>query len=312
MATYGLQNQVAKNTTGYPTTSVPTYAPKVSTSTPLSPYASQTAKQTTGSDSLYPSVKPVTPVSPTKTVSPTPAAQPSSTPVAQSANPLYDYTTDPILQQVQAQSTQANADAQAAALASQKQLAIQYGDVDLANSLGDTATAQAAGANPFSIYGMLNTQQPKDELALDESENKNNLYYSGDRVTQQGNLANQYGATRAQDAAQEQAAQQQIQATQLAAQLAAQQAVTQAQSDAYNRYLQQLLANPPSVDDSTASGVSSTPTPVDGTNIYGGYLPPVAAYTTPPATATSPYTVSLSANKTGGSANKKQGVYAIH
>lgn len=273
MSSYGYQGgQAAKNTTSYPSYA----APAVSKSTPLSSYAGV-------SGALAGAVKPVTPLAPqpgsgayaagagvataatpTKTVATTPAAQPAApAPATSSGAPLYDYTTDPILQQVQAASAQSVADAQAAALSQQKQLAIQYGDAALANSLGDSATAAAAAANPYSVYGQLAYQQPLDEQALDENLNKSNLYYSGARVNQQGALANQYGQTRAADAGQEQSALGQIQQTQLAAQLAANQSVQQAQSDAYNRYLQQLLANPGSL-----TGASS-----DQGDVVNGTLP---------------------------------------
>lgn len=307
MSSYGMQ--AAKNfgipQSIYPAVSpvAPVRAPSVSTSTPLSGLvagaassvgnaygalgqtvggAAAKAGQTAGSAaSVYGSGG----VNPTKTVSPSIAPKPVAQAVPGAA---YDYTTDPILQQVQAQTSQALSQAASAALASKEQLAIQYGDTSLANSLGDANTAQAAAQNPYSIFGMLTAQQPKDELALDETLNKGNLFYSGARINQQADLANQYGATRAQDAAQERAALDQITAAQVQAEQNAQAQQDAAESQAYQNMLAQLLANPPSGADTTQGGPAGS-----GPVMY-------------------PSNPTISANPTGGSANKKQGVYAIH
>lgn len=280
MAAYGYQ---AKQTYGYGTQTPA--APKVTT---VSPYTARNAKQTGSGDALYPDAKPIvypggaptaTATQPTP-AAPAPAKAPSSAtpPVPQAqSTPLYDYTTDPVLQQVQAQSAQASADADAAALEQKKQLAIQYSDPALATSLGDTATAEAASQNPYGYYNQLATQQPKDALALDETLNKGNLFYSGARINQQSDLANAYGQQRATAAGNEQTALGQIDQQRAAAQLAAQQAVQQANSDAYNRYLQQLLANLPTTgggggagDSGGGSGDTFTP-PGYGTD--AGYIP---------------------------------------
>lgn len=240
MPAYGYQGRVAKQTTGYPSAS-PLYAPPVSKPA-VSPYGGQGNKNTTGysGDSLYPPVKPVTPpTSPTPSPTPGPATQPVSSQYAG-----FDPNVDPVYQMAQAQSAQASADAQSAALASQRQLGIQYGDADLLNRLGDTTAAQAAAENPYSVYGQLRTQQPKDAQALDEVENKNNLFYSGHRVNAQTDLAGQYGQQRANAAGQEQTALGQIQQGILDAANQGRSSVSQAYSDALNRWLQQLLSQP--------------------------------------------------------------------
>jgi hypothetical protein len=74
-------------------------------------------------------------------------------------------------------------------------------------------------------------------------------------------------------------------------------------------------------DGGDGGGDPFAPNPPPGdADVYGGYIPPVAAYTPAPKSATAPYTVasttsptkSSPANLTGLSANKKQGVFAVH
>src|SRR2546423_262222 len=80
---------------------------------------------------------------------PAPAAQPVAGALAGTADP-YDASADPTLQRILALGQQRGADAEAEALRLRKQLAIDYGDTDLARSLGlDESTIAAAAQNPF-------------------------------------------------------------------------------------------------------------------------------------------------------------------
>lgn len=255
---YGLGSDSAQTTNIYP--AVKPVAPKAAVA-PLSSRLGSDSAQTTNP-----------PAAPTKAV-PYPAAPPVSAakPAQAAAAPpatLYDYNTDPILQQVQAQTVQQTADAEAGALAARKQLAIQYGDPSIVGD--DAATAQAAAQNPYSVYGMLAAQQPKDQLALDESLNKGNLFYSGARINQQHDLLDQYGATRAQKASEEQSALQGIDSNRLAAILAANNSLNGARGDAYNRLLQQILANPVAYDTGAGAAPPAAATPAPALNGYAG------------------------------------------
>jgi hypothetical protein len=184
-----------------------------------------------------------------------PAAGPSQQPppqaIAQPPNtaapmPLYDYNTDPILQQVQALSTQQRGDAQSGALSLRKQLAIDYGDTDYArNVLGDEGTAQAAAGNPNSVRAQLLKSYQTGQGTLDENLNKANLFYGGERVKQQGQLTQNYQSQLAGATGNEQGALGNIQSNLTSALSAAdardQAAQAQAAAQAQQAAMQQAL-----------------------------------------------------------------------
>lgn len=266
---YGFQ--AAKNTTLYPATSgvaKPLSTAPSAARTP-NPTASsygtspQTPNPRPTNDSLYPSVTPL--AQPQKTVTPNPppttrvpaaAPAPTAAPAA-----LYDYTTDPVLQQVEAQSQAEEASALAASQAAQNQLAIQYSDPAMAL---DATNAAAATGNPYGVFAQLNSQEPLDQQALDETLNKSNLFYSGARINQQGQLVQQYGQKRSDAAGAEQASYAQIKATLLAAQQQAEQEQLTAQNNAYNTYLQALLSGQLPTGATTPAAAPAAPAATGG------------------------------------------------
>jgi len=81
--------------------------------------------------------------------------------------------------------------ARAEALSSKKQVAIDYGDADLARQLGDENTATAAAGNPLGVRQQL--RHSYDENVQDfEQGLPSNLFYSGHRGQELGNLATGY------------------------------------------------------------------------------------------------------------------------
>lgn len=100
--------------------------------------------------------------------------------VASGAPDPFSYAGDPILQKIEANNQQARIDAQTQATALRQQLAIQLGD---ASGLSDdAATAAAAANNPSSTLASLKKAFDQTSLNDDETLNKANLFYSGDRV----------------------------------------------------------------------------------------------------------------------------------
>lgn len=181
----------------------------------------QTARNTTGYRDPFPSLSPSSP----GTAAPAPKLQqpakaaaygqkPAKPPVqqpnaatalAQSApaapqTPVlsgYSYDADPILNQVQALSTQSEENARANAAKLQQQLAIQYGDKELGTLYGGPDTGQAAADNPNSVAAQLAHGYQTSQQSLEDQLNAANLFYSGARIRQLGDLASQYGAQQA-------------------------------------------------------------------------------------------------------------------
>jgi hypothetical protein len=154
----------------------------------------------------------------------------------------FDLTTDPILQQISAAADKARADANAAALAQQKQLAIQYGDQAYGNTI-DASTGQAAQQNPYSVYANLASQYASGQHNLNENLNAHNLFYSGERIRELAQALNDYQQQQAQAAGAEQQGLGNINANQIAALMGADQSVQQGYNDAYSRALAWALAN---------------------------------------------------------------------
>jgi len=88
---------------------------------------------------------------------------------------------------------------------------------------------------------------------------------SGDRVLQEGNMAQALQDSRSQAASGAQSLLQQYQDQEAATKAGDADSQTQALSDAYNRYVQQYLANPPATSASPSGGStapsSGTPAP---------------------------------------------------
>lgn len=105
-------------------------------------------------------------------------------PPEQAVNP-YDYSADAGYQRVRAIGERDVGNAQADALAQQKQLAIDQGDPSLAP---DEQTAAAARANPFSVMAQLAKHRAEDPRALTEADNSQNLFYSGAAAKHQSDL----------------------------------------------------------------------------------------------------------------------------
>lgn len=115
---------------------------------------------------------------------------------------------DPILQQIRAAGQMAVQQARQGALANAENSLIGYGGTKVPDSLrslygGDTsnpilaaltdsATAQAAEANPDSTLKQLARTDLQNNAGIDQGENANNLFYSSDRGNRLGAEADQY------------------------------------------------------------------------------------------------------------------------
>lgn len=102
----------------------------------------------------------------------------------------YDFSSDPALQQILATDAAARSNAEAAALTAEKQLAIQLGDAK--GIIGDSTVAKEAANNPYSTLASLGTAYKQTQWNTDQSNNENNLYYSGARAKQVATDADTY------------------------------------------------------------------------------------------------------------------------
>lgn len=156
----------------------------------------------------------INPPRPAPAPPPHPAAAPAATQRPATTQPAqqpiqqpqftYDYSSDPVLQQIQALGTQGRADVESGTLAAKKRVAVDYGDSDLARTLGEDATAQAAAGNPNSVFGQLRKGYDTGVHNLDEQLNNENLFYGGNRIVRQGQAANDYQSALAGATSQEQ------------------------------------------------------------------------------------------------------------
>jgi hypothetical protein len=129
----------------------------------------------------------------------TPQGQPQNT--APTAPNAYDINTDPALQQIQALTGMSDEQARASALKQKYDLLLGYGDPELARSvLGDESLATAAAGNPTSTRAQLSQSRDRNLHDLTEGLNQANLLYSGYRVNQEGQAANDYQNALAQAA----------------------------------------------------------------------------------------------------------------
>lgn len=132
------------------------------------------------------------------------AVAPNGQPIAtQPTTPAaYDINTDPALQAVQSLLGMSDEQARASALKQKQDQLLAYGDENLARSLlGDDAFAKAAGKNPTSTLAQLGQQRGRNVHDLTEGLNKANLLYSGYRVNQEEQGAQDFQNALAQAAA---------------------------------------------------------------------------------------------------------------
>lgn len=147
---------------------------------------------------------------PAKTVAPSPhpaapaAVPPTAAPISPTPAPTpgaYDINTDPALQTVTALTGLSDEQARAAALKQKQDQLLAYGDPNLAQGLlGDATLAQAASQNPTSQLAQLGQQRDRNTHDLTEGLNKQNLLYSGYRVSQEEQAAKDYQNALAQAA----------------------------------------------------------------------------------------------------------------
>lgn len=224
------------------------------------PYATQSTQFTAPN---YPAVQPTAaPGTPSTYAPQTPQAPPSP------SGYTFNLETDPILQQIHATAAKQRSEAEAGALAQQKQLAIQYGDQGYGSSI-DKSTGDAAAQNPFSITRNLADQYTTTGHNLDESLNQHNLFYSGARISELAAALKDYEQQQAVAAGQFQQGLGTIGQNRVGALMGADQAEQGGYNDAYSRALAYALANP-----GGASG-PPPPIPVGAPTQIGG--PPAAA-----------------------------------
>lgn len=147
------------------------------------------------------------PLKPPTLFSHQPGQKPFTAAIAQPQGSMYDLSTDPAVAAQTAYGTMADQQAQAAALRARQQSLLGYGDPALAQAvLGDGTWAGLAGNNPNSTLAQLARTRDQNLKTLDDGLNANNLIYSGNRVVQETQQAQDYQSALAQAAAQEQSA----------------------------------------------------------------------------------------------------------
>ena len=156
----------------------------------------------------------------------------------------FDLNADPVLQQVQAQMASANSQAQAGALSQEEQALLQLGDPALASSIlgANDPMLAAIRNNPESQYSQLGRQYHQQLQQFGETIDPS-LVDSGYRVQQEGNMAQAYQDALAQAASGFQNQYQSIRDALAQTEAQNADALSQAYSDAYNRALQEQLAN---------------------------------------------------------------------
>lgn len=260
------------------------------------------------SGNVYPAPPPSKPSGPSTASTPAPS-QPSAPPTGPQSST--DWTTDPIYQLVLGQQNLAIAQAKAEALKEQTQALIAYGDPNLALAVtGDENVANAARANKASTLAQLMAQNSQNVRNINETENKNNLWYSSDRGYQQGLAQQTYLFNQANALTNVQGTLGSISSNLLAAEQQAYLAEEQAATDAYNRAVQN-----PGLPSSGGQGGGISTSGALANHLPSNLTPAGAGLTNNSSTAAKPTTMTnptITANKTGGSANQKQGVYAIH
>jgi hypothetical protein len=155
----------------------------------------------------------------------------------------FDYSADPVLQQVVAAQNRAVRDAEARALAERQALAVDYGDPELARQLGLGASfEQAASENPFSQTANLRRAYEQQQTATNEALNKRNLFYSSTRGQALGDLATGYQQAGYGASREAQARLAGITENLLGAQMQSASTIGQAQGQAAQRAIDRALA----------------------------------------------------------------------
>jgi hypothetical protein len=152
----------------------------------------------------------------------------------------FDFSGDPILARIRALNVQNISQAEASALAQRKRAEIGYG-YDPALQYEDTATQEAARQNPFSALAQLLFNHGQRAGGLDESLNKSNLFYSGERAKQVGFEGRQNTLEQTNKQRQIQNTMDAIAQAVLQAKMQAQQQEIQGESDAYGRSINNAL-----------------------------------------------------------------------
>lgn len=132
-----------------------------------------------------------------------PVPSQTQTPSAAVVN-QYDINTDPALQQIQALTGLSDEQAKAQATQQIRDQLLAFGDPTLAGKTelgGDSLLAQAAAQNPTSTRAQLTQQRDRNVKSLDDALNANNLTYSGYRVSQEQQAAQDFQNALAQAAA---------------------------------------------------------------------------------------------------------------
>jgi hypothetical protein len=162
--------------------------------------------------------------------------QPQAPPTAAGVN-AYDLNTDPALAQIKSLVGLSNEQAQSGALHQRQDLLLAYGDPALAAArLGpDDPLVAAAGNNPTSTVHQLGQQRDRNLKQLDDALNDQNLTYSGYRVNQESQAAQDFQNALATAAGQVNSGLGQIDSNLASALGANQQQLVQAISDAAAR-----------------------------------------------------------------------------
>ncbi len=101
-----------------------------------------------------------------------------------------NYESDPVLARIKALNTQNVGNAKTEAAALRKQAIIDTGFDDVGREIGlDSNTVEAAKKNPFSTRATIERTAVERGRELDDSLNQQNLYFSGYRADQLGDLA---------------------------------------------------------------------------------------------------------------------------
>jgi hypothetical protein len=99
------------------------------------------------------------------------------------------YNFDPVLAKLSALGEMSIANARTEAANAKKQALIDAGSEEIAKGVGaDENTLSAAKANPFSTQAQLMKDYQDRQRQMDETLNASNLFYSGERVRQMGEL----------------------------------------------------------------------------------------------------------------------------
>lgn len=156
----------------------------------------------------------------------------------------FDLNADPVLQQVQAQMAASNSQASAGALSQEEQALLQLGDPALAATIlgNNSPMLGSIKNNPESQYAQLQRQYQQQLQQFGETIDPS-LVDSGYRVQQEGNMAQALQDSLAQAASGFQSQYQQIQNALQQQEAQNADTLSQAWSDAYNRALEQQLAN---------------------------------------------------------------------